>query len=796
MDYLVSKDLSSLKELNESLQTMARNGRLERGISQTDEQSETDQEYMHVYHDIANQYLDHIESLQGRNLQGETSKRAIRFVRDAARPLNTTELRMALAWDTRTNTLDSNRLHGLTWPMIHRSCLALLETNDSLPGHSVQFYHPGFRHVLMTTEMRRRLPCANQELGEICAQYLGQRSFQNGACDEYSLFQKRLEQHPLLQYASQHWSTHFKLGGFRAKDALTAVENNRFHNATQHFLATDSNVQCMVQVVVQHGQPLLTSPRDNNISPRPLLDGFCLALLGNKKKHSSENSEKQSMDPGKSILASACRTTGLHVVSWCGFGTLCAGLLQAGNPVDARDQQNRTPLHLAAASGQAHIVQSLTQHGADVNARDILGFTPLLTATQGSHAAVVQDLLRLQDVEINAKSSSLSITPFQSALHISVEEGSLEITKLLIGDSRIEVHSLDSRQETPLDSATRLSDLDIVRTLVESGRFGAELNPRKTETADDESSNTTDESDDTSGKKTSLAGRDRRDEEHGAAAYKPGPRTVMHLACMNPHGADIVKYLLSASNHLCNIADDYGKTPLHYAVETEAVEIVRALLDCPGVHVNIEDMSGRTPLFALISSRNRELFNLFKRYELRVDWSAIAKDGTSLEEYAKICGDEYVRNYVTERKNVGLFTNSHDRRSAIASKTHADSSRGGSDTGSVDSWTGEFLTGAKETPTNLQSSKPLTPRYIPNFEHADDMPTIDDGARKRGMPSALREDGDANITKSRSKDTERGPDSDGRSSPLKLARTAREPTDISYAKDYLGTAYQPKSNGK
>ncbi|MFP2904975.1 ankyrin repeat domain-containing protein [Pyxidicoccus sp. 3LFB2] len=52
-------------------------------------------------------------------------------------------------------------------------------------------------------------------------------------------------------------------------------------------------------------------------------------------------------------------------------------LLDAGAPVDARDNGGGTPLHSAASVGYPHLIELLLARGAEVNALDGLGRTPL-----------------------------------------------------------------------------------------------------------------------------------------------------------------------------------------------------------------------------------------------------------------------------------------------------------------------------------------------------------------------------------------------------------------------------------
>lgn len=70
------------------------------------------------------------------------------------------------------------------------------------------------------------------------------------------------------------------------------------------------------------------------------------------------------------------------------FSTHTQALVQAGCPVDARDNASNTPLHLAAGCGFKDTVAKLVAMGADVNARDITQCTPLQNAAHGTYSAL------------------------------------------------------------------------------------------------------------------------------------------------------------------------------------------------------------------------------------------------------------------------------------------------------------------------------------------------------------------------------------------------------------------------
>lgn len=68
---------------------------------------------------------------------------------------------------------------------------------------------------------------------------------------------------------------------------------------------------------------------------------------------------------------------GLHSAVNCGDAERVAYLLDAGDNIEIRDSDGRTPLLLAVFHDHADVVALLIARGADVNAKDHGGFAPL-----------------------------------------------------------------------------------------------------------------------------------------------------------------------------------------------------------------------------------------------------------------------------------------------------------------------------------------------------------------------------------------------------------------------------------
>jgi uncharacterized protein len=141
-------------------------------------------------------------------------------------------------------------------------------------------------------------------------------------------------------------------------------------------------------------------------------------------------------------------------------------LVKAGAEVNLSDRPGKklgkTPLMYAARADKADIVRFLLEAGAIVDAQNKRGETALLYAVEESSVAAVRILL---EFGADPHKKNWDSTPFESATYAGEE-----IAKLMMAADRQKGKALSHpAQEEMLRSATFSENIDLVRSLIESG---------------------------------------------------------------------------------------------------------------------------------------------------------------------------------------------------------------------------------------------------------------------------------------------------------------------------------------
>jgi len=274
------------------------------------------------------------------------------------------------------------------------------------------------------------------------------------------------------------------------------------------------------------------------------------------------------------LHGAALRDDVAGIASWVGRGI----------PVDARDEEGRTPLMVAAAFGNTAAAGALIGLGADPSARDDQGEAAIHFAARAGMAPMV-DLLIASGIDADYRSSARSAT----ALHYAAAFGHERVVRLLIAHGS-DPDATDIEGIRPLQYASRRNRAALVDVFIELGarpqtlhdavnaddiaealrliRLGADL-----------------DAPDLAGPPVNLAAAKgslamvRILVDAGAeleTGGDPAGARPLHMAAMHGH-SEIARFLISRGA-APDSRDDWGRTPLMVAATVGAVEVVDTLL--------------------------------------------------------------------------------------------------------------------------------------------------------------------------------------------------------------------------
>ena len=282
-----------------------------------------------------------LQSADNRNL----ALRLLSWIVHAFRPLHLTEIQHAIAID---DLEPEDRLvsqDSLTPQDILVDVCAGIVRVDEESGVVRLIHYTTQKYFEENGSLH--LPLAHHDIGVRCMKYLSLDVFGEGYCPTDELYERRLEENPLLDYAVNNGMNHTCEGNERDSQA-----------AALGLLLDDAKLSSSSQVL----------------------------LVGRYKYHGHEYSQAF---PKKKF-------NGVHFTAYLGVEDIMIKLL-SGNPrinQDAKDDDGQTPLSRAAARGHTAVVEALLATGkVEPDAKDSYGLTPLGQAASKGHTAVVE-LLR------------------------------------------------------------------------------------------------------------------------------------------------------------------------------------------------------------------------------------------------------------------------------------------------------------------------------------------------------------------------------------------------------------------
>lgn len=272
---------------------------------------------------------------------------------------------------------------------------------------------------------------------------------------------------------------------------------------------------------------------------------------------------------------------------------LCEKLIIAGADVNVMDNSGKSALMYATENDRTNVVSALIQAGAQVNAIDSNGQNALFYATGTGNETVLQDLID------SGAMTNMSNDEGKSALICAVQNNRANIVSALI-DAGSDVDVVDDEGKTALLYAVESDDTDEllpVRLL----NAGADVDVRDEE-----------------GRTALIFSVQRDDETLACKLLEAGAevdvidndgKTALFYA-VQWDNENLVHLLLDAGADV-NIKDNEAKTVLFYAINDK--NIVQALVEQGNALTEIRDQFGRSPLFyAMVKSTTSARYLLSK----------------------------------------------------------------------------------------------------------------------------------------------------------------------------------------
>lgn len=301
--------------------------------------------------------------------------------------------------------------------------------------------------------------------------------------------------------------------------------------------------------------------------------------------------------------------TPLHYAVAYGHKDIAELLLANKADVNAKGDGGETPLYEAAYENHTDVADVLLANGADVNIGDRGGWTPLYAAVATEHYDMVKWLLA-HKADVNAVSkdgqTSLSVAaecpPLNvvvvklllangadvnikgfdgwTALHVAVVANNKDMVEMLL-TNKANVNAVDNDGRTPLHMAVRRGYQNIVELLRQYG--GQDTTPANIAILD-------------AAEDGDLKTAEALLKKNPALVFTKNPdgSTPLLLAAHNGH-KDVAQLLLTNKADV-NVRDNWGDTPLHWAIMSLSPRDLVELLLANGADVNARDKEGKSPL--------------------------------------------------------------------------------------------------------------------------------------------------------------------------------------------------------
>ncbi|KAH0536219.1 hypothetical protein FGG08_006886, partial [Glutinoglossum americanum] len=375
--------------------------------------------------------------------------RALSWIVYAVRPLHLEEVLHAIAVDD-LEPDDRSISEEILTPqsVVVNACAGMIKIDEKT--NVVGLVHKTTQEYLERSGAEH-FPDARLDIGIACLKYLSLDVFSKGYCSTDELFECRLRENTLLDYAARNMGNHIREETGRS-----------LHDLALKFLLDKRKVSCASQTLfIAHK---VWRPREYSQEfPKDFQGVHYAAYFGLmdiiKLLFESPEVDVDSKD-----------TYGLTPLSWAaarGHEAVVKLLLETGKVgAESRDGSGQTPLSLAAEGGHEVVVKLLLETGkVGVESRDGSGRTPLSLAAAGGHEAVVKLLLETGKVDVGSR-DAYGLTPLSWA----AAGGHEAVVELLLETGKVDVESRDTSGRTPLLLAATRGHEAVVKLLLETGK--------------------------------------------------------------------------------------------------------------------------------------------------------------------------------------------------------------------------------------------------------------------------------------------------------------------------------------